>query len=185
MRSIDRSIKILAAVAALVVMFAGCDTIEYRDRPPFNPPPDQTNGFLGYYNVATKQTTCGNCHATTQWQWLTNSPHAQAWSALPANAASYCKTCHTVSGNGNGRDSAGYDKVPSTVYHDVQCESCHGPGQAHVSNPDVGKAPLAHMSLHDTLASCGACHSGAHEPFVEQWSASGHGDSVGNNTGAT
>jgi predicted CXXCH cytochrome family protein len=185
MRGTFRSTTIATAVAVLVVSLSGCDTIEYRDRAPFNPPPDQVNGFLGYYTAATKQTTCGNCHATTQKQWLTYSPHAQAWSALPANAASYCKTCHTVSGNGNGRDSAGYDKVPSPAYHDVQCESCHGPGQTHVSNPDGGTVPLAHMSLHDTLASCGACHSGAHEPFVEQWAASGHGDSAANSHPAT
>ncbi|HWA14791.1 MAG TPA: hypothetical protein VG817_00055, partial [Gemmatimonadales bacterium] len=53
-------------IPALVILstLAGCTDTNtvFRDRPPFNPPPDSIAGFLGYYNDSTKQTTCGNCH---------------------------------------------------------------------------------------------------------------------------
>ncbi|MBI1967752.1 MAG: hypothetical protein HYS40_07165, partial [Gemmatimonadetes bacterium] len=32
------------------------------------------------------------------------------------------------------------------AYHDVQCESCHGPGFTHASEPDIGAKPLARLA---------------------------------------
>lgn len=53
------------AIGLLMALALGACTdtkIVYRDRPGFNPPPDSANGFLGYFTVSTKQTSCGNCH---------------------------------------------------------------------------------------------------------------------------
>jgi predicted CXXCH cytochrome family protein len=191
-----------ALFGALTVAFmAGCTetNTEYVDvpveRPAFNPPPDSVNGFMGYYTADTKQTTCGNCHVSYQGSWVTTK-HAGAYADLvnSGHAASYCYGCHTVSGYGNsialGPDSmtAGYNAVASPAYHDVQCESCHGPGYTHVSSPASNNHPLAHAGIYgktstggkDTTASCGGCHSGEHEPFTEQWSQTGHADSAAN-----
>jgi len=195
----SRSVAALAGALALAFL-AGCTetNTQYVERPQFNPPPDSVAGFMGYYTASTKQTTCGNCHVSYQGTWVTTA-HADAWDALinSGHAASYCYGCHTVSQYGNsaalGPDSsaAGYTAVASEAYHDVQCESCHGPGYTHVSSPSTTNHPLARAGIYglangvkDTTASCGGCHSGEHEPFTEQWSQTGHADSAANQSQA-
>jgi predicted CXXCH cytochrome family protein len=174
-----RLCSLVAAVFATVI-FVSCasDKIVYRDRQPFNRPPDAALGFLGYYDTATKQTTCGNCHAELQGSWVTTK-HAKAWSTLNASTAkaAACEGCHSLTGRGNAAvdKSAGHDAVKAATYYDVQCESCHGAGLTHVEG--VGQAsltrPLAKISMTGT-GNCGDCHSGAHQPFAEEWKASGH-----------
>ena len=157
--------RLAFATIAVAVLATGACTdqkIVFRDRPSFNPPPDSINGFLGYFTVATKQTTCGNCHVGTQNQWG-STKHAQAWVDLQGSghASSACNKCHTVSELGNAiGHAAGYSTVPDSAYHDVQCESCHGPGFTHVENPDItANQPLARMHV-DTgvTTSCSGCH---------------------------
>ena len=163
-----------------VVIFAGCsgDDVVYRDRAPFNPPPDAASGFLGYYDAASKQTTCGNCHSGFQASWVTTA-HASAHATLEASAGktAACYSCHTVTGKGNtvGGTTSGYDKVQVKTYNDVQCESCHGPGLTHVEGVSQGTVirPLAKVSMSGS-GNCGDCHSGIHQPFAEEWKASGH-----------
>ena len=175
--------------AALALGACTTEKITYVTRPPFNPPPDATNGFLGYFTVSDKQTTCGNCHVGVQATWALTK-HAHAWSNLQASghAVSSCNNCHSVSQLGNfvGKP-AGYAVIADTAYQDVQCENCHGPGFRHVQNPDsVANQPLASIHVdYDTIAdtvlttSCSGCHSGIHTPFVEQWKLSAHGSGPG------
>lgn len=166
-------------VLAVAVIFAGCgDDVVFRDRAPFNPPPDAASGFLGYYDADTKQTTCGNCHSGFQASWV-ETEHAHAFTSLeesPTKDAT-CYSCHTLTGNGNsvGGTTSGYNKVQVNTYNDVQCESCHGPGLAHVEGVSQGTLirPLAKLSMNGT-GNCGDCHSGTHQPFAEEWKASGH-----------
>jgi predicted CXXCH cytochrome family protein len=176
-----RSMLVRAAAVVAVLAGAGCTTekIVFQDRDPFNPPPDRTNGFLGYYTVPTQQTTCGNCHAGFQGKWK-QTAHAKAYSTLatlPAGRAQdFCYNCHTVSSRGNAAASpAGWEAVKDSAYRDVQCESCHGPGLPHVQGVGQGTLvrPLAKVSMTGD-GTCGDCHSGAHHPFVEEWSQSGH-----------
>ena len=183
---VSRSFAALVGALALVFL-AGCTetNTEYVEPPQFNPPPDSVNGYMGYYDAATQQTTCGNCHVSYQGQWI-DTKHAQAYDDLVNSGFSqaYCFGCHTVSQNGNtgaaSGEPGGYNVVASTAYHDVQCESCHGPGYTHVSSPSTNNHPLARAGLKDTAQTCGGCHSGAHAPFVEQWSLTGHADSAAN-----
>lgn len=173
--------RVAVALVLAVFALAGCtdEKIVFRDREPFNPPPDAASGFLGYYTASTKQTTCGNCHVGHQADWVT-SAHADAYATLAnsGHAQSFCYGCHTVSEMGNAVDTAaGWNVVADEAYHDVQCENCHGPGFDHVSAPDTpGNVPLAHVGIlgADSAASCAACHSGAHHPFAEEWSQTGH-----------
>lgn len=172
----------LAAVAWIVtaMTLAGCsdDRIVFRDRGPFNPPPDAASGFLGYYDADAKQTTCGNCHVDYQSSWATTA-HADAYVTLTASgfAGDTCFGCHTVNGRGNvaSGTTAGHDAVEDEVYFDVQCESCHGPGLEHVEGVGQGSLvrPLAKLSM-DGTGNCGDCHSGTHHPFVDEWEQSGH-----------
>ena len=120
--------------AALLVAAFGCtnEKIVFKDREPFNPPPD--GAFLGYFTVDTKQTTCGNCHVGVQTSWA-QTKHSEAWADLQASghASGSCNACHSVSELGNSvGHAAGYSVKADSVYQDVQCESCHGPGYTHV-----------------------------------------------------
>jgi predicted CXXCH cytochrome family protein len=177
-----------AGILVAAVALGGCTDTVFRDREPFNPPADQASGFLGYFTTSDRQTSCGNCHAGVQGRWV-ETAHARAYADLVDNpgAQDFCFTCHTVSENGNSAglsgDPAGWSVVQDTAYHDVQCESCHGPGFQHAQAPDESNAPLARAGIKDTAASCAACHSGVHHPFVEQWALSAHADSIGNATG--
>ncbi len=150
---------------------------EFVSREPFNPPPDTVNGFLGYFDAPSKQTTCASCHVTRGGLWKTTE-HADAWNTLQnsGSAQQFCEGCHSVSDLGNTSPApAGYNLTPTPVYYDVQCESCHGPGFEHVLVPDAGTAPLA--SIKGTTgnpAACGTCHSGSHQPFISEWALSRH-----------
>jgi predicted CXXCH cytochrome family protein len=179
--SVSRASRLLPGALLAAISLAGCsgDEIVYRDRLPFNEPPTAAAGFLGYYDAATKQTTCGNCHADFQGSWQTTA-HASAWSTLQASTAkrAECEGCHTVTtkGNASSTTAAGHDAVKENVYYDVQCESCHGPGLAHVEGVgqgNLGTRPLAKVSMTGT-GNCGDCHSGAHQPFAEEWAQSEH-----------
>src|SRR5512140_878180 len=100
-RVLSRLGSVVLAVSAAAWLGA-CTDIVYRDRPPFSPPPDANSGFLGYFDVATQKTNCGNCHVDHQARWE-GTKHAKAWATLQAigqsgNAA--CVGCHTVNENG-------------------------------------------------------------------------------------
>ena len=165
------------AALTLTLLLAGCEELVYRDKELFNPPPDTVSGFLGYFNAAEKQTTCGNCHKGKQVEW-SGTGHSHAWADLQASgsAQDFCEPCHSVNEQGNAVTiAAGYNVVKDSAYHDVQCESCHGPGATHLQGPEAVQ-PLASIAV-DTARTngCGECHSGSHNPFVEEWSQSKHG----------
>src|SRR5918994_622973 len=174
-----RGLLRLPSVAATVLVMAttscGDDKIVFRE--PVNPPPDASSGFLGYFTTSDKQTTCGNCHVGMQAQWETTA-HARAYETLTAlggAAQGFCFGCHTVNQRGNAVTAeAGWDVVQDTAYHDVQCESCHGPGQTHVENPDATQPIASIRAATETDNGCGECHSGVHHPFVEEWEQSEH-----------
>lgn len=171
--------RILAVLTAILVAGACTDeTIVYVDREPFNPPVDAASGFLGYYTVNTRQTACGNCHADFQAVWR-ETRHARAYNSVEQSTGKqpFCYSCHAVTARGNPATGlAGWDRIQDSTYRDVQCESCHGAGFEHVKGVNQGQIvrPLARVGLADEGASCAACHSGAHQPFVEEWSESGH-----------
>src|SRR5690348_8386108 len=175
---------VFPAVVLAALALGACteETVQYVTRP-FVPGKDTANGFLGYFTVSEKQTNCGNCHVDHQAKWK-GTAHAQAWANLQADPnppdKSSCVGCHTVNDYGNlAPHPAGYLLVKDSAYHDVQCESCHGPGFDHASVPDAGDAPLASIAIDTTKGStyvgtCGACHSGTHHPYAEEWRQSLH-----------
>lgn len=173
------SLRRAFVLLGLGVGFIGCgDEIVYRDLPDFDDPPVGALGFLGYSDAIAKRTACGNCHSGKQAKWV-QTAHAGAWSTLGASATNKaCESCHSVGNKGNASTdaSAGYASTQNARYEDVQCESCHGPGLNHAMNPDLpANKPLASLAVGTDLTNgCGECHSGQHQPFVEQWAASRH-----------
>ncbi|MBI3983003.1 MAG: hypothetical protein HY337_08835 [Gemmatimonadetes bacterium] len=176
------SVRTTILAAGAMFAFSGCidEKIVFRDRELFNPPPDSVSGFLGYFNVSDRVTTCGNCHSEKQAAWE-QTHHADATLSLEESgeAQEFCYGCHTVSEKGNAVTVvAGYNAVKDSAYHDVQCESCHGPGYLHVQSVLAGSVvrPLASIAVDTGLTNgCGECHAGEHQPFVEQWAESKHG----------
>jgi predicted CXXCH cytochrome family protein len=167
---------------ALLLIITGCrdDRIIYRDRDLLANLPAGANGFVGYSNPQTKLTVCGNCHVSQQNQWV-QTAHAGAFitlASLPTRQA-LCEGCHTVSSIGNdAAQEGGWPATGDARYHDVQCESCHGPGEPHVRNPDGGTAAAMLAKVNagkDMNGTCAECHSGFHHPFVDEWAVSGHG----------
>jgi predicted CXXCH cytochrome family protein len=186
----------LAFVLPTLFLLGACTTekIVEVEKPSFNPPADASSGYVGYYEAADKQTTCGNCHADFQGPWA-ETAHADAYESLKASgsAQDFCYACHTVNANGNAATNPiGYMKVKDSTYYDVQCESCHGQGLAHVEGVNQGQIvkPLARVSAGmrtkyeagvythevtaDTATTCSSCHTGTHHPYVEQWAESRH-----------
>ncbi|HUP50961.1 MAG TPA: cytochrome c3 family protein [Longimicrobiales bacterium] len=155
------------------------ERIVYRDRDLFDGPLAAAGSFLGYTDNETKLTVCGNCHVEKQGHWIA-SAHADAWADLQANpgAQGFCEGCHTVNELGNAvTESAGYNATGEARYEDVQCESCHGPGLAHVTNPLRANAPLAPVDVGADLSQgCAQCHAGSHHPFADEWNLSAHGE---------
>jgi|SRR5579884_2408665 len=163
---------------APVLVFAvttGCtsEKIVYRSGTNFAAPPAAGGDFIGYYDVANKQTVCGSCHIDYQTRWSATK-HDSAWADLQASGAAVpaCYGCHTVNYRGNAAADTlvGYLATKDPRYQDVQCESCHGAGLTHASDPSASNRPLASIRADTNLSnSCGGCHTGVHEPFVDEW----------------
>ena len=173
---------VIPLCAVLVMAIAACTDTEtiFVDRPLFDDPPASASGFLGYGTEdaqAEHFTVCGNCHIGSQSEWELTA-HADAWNTLEesGHAQAFCEGCHTVSESGNEAEGeAGWVATADTRYYDVQCESCHGPGAGHVSNPEAAQ-PLASIKVGlDLTNGCGECHQGSHHGFVDEWANSRHG----------
>ncbi len=170
-----------AVLALAVLVGAACtDTKQvFVAFPLFEQPPAGAANFLGYSNQAAKLPVCGNCHVGQNSEWQ-QTAHAGAWATLQASGAAQgsCEGCHSVSENGNAVEdpNVGWVGTLDPRYQDVQCESCHGPGLAHVTNPDASQ-PLASILAGVELTSgCGECHQGTHQGFVNEWAQSRHGN---------
>jgi len=162
------------------------EEILYRDRVLYEDPLDAALSFLGYTDSETQLTVCGNCHVEKQGDWI-DTGHAHAWDAVEAGSEAECGECHAVTDHGNVIDeAAGYEATGEARYHAVQCESCHGPGLTHVTNPLDTNAPLASLNVCDPVSDvcediatsnkgCAECHANSHRPIVEEWDQSRHG----------
>ncbi len=103
------------------------------------------------------------------------SAQAQAQpAALPAGYAGTdtCVVCHTDQENSLKGTQHGQAKNPRTPAAAQGCESCHGPGQAHVDDDAKGKIlRFKAMKPADVNQTCLTCHNrGTHAG----WEGSGH-----------
>ena len=162
---------------ALALTAAGCRDTVYVEYPLYDDPPSAASSFLGYTDQKNKKPVCGSCHIGQNAAWQ-QTAHAGAWETLQASgsAQDFCESCHTVSENGNHvEEPGGWPATLDPRYQDVQCESCHGPGLQHVTDPDASQ-PLASLLVGVGLTGgCGECHQGNHHGFVDEWATSRHG----------
>ena len=168
---VQRLALFVPALLALTATACVDEKIVFRDRELFEEPLTQAQGFLGYSDQVSSTTTCGTCHVGPQSQWE-GTAHADAWATLEGSGHSqtFCEGCHTVGQNGNlVQTAAGWDATQDPRYHDVQCESCHGPGLDHVTEPGTTQ-PIASLEVGlDLTQGCAECHQGTHHPFAEEW----------------
>ena len=172
--------SLVVCATLLAVLASGCTDEEtvYVERPLFDDPPEAAQGFLGLDDQETGLTVCGNCHVGQEGKWE-GTDHAHAWTTLQESGHSQalCENCHSVGPNGNPTTGlVGYAGAPDSRYHNVQCESCHGPGLEHVNNPDATQpiASIAILQGDQPVLTCAECHSGEHHPFATEWADSRH-----------
>jgi hypothetical protein len=123
--------------------------------------------------------TCAACH-TPQYLWWQRTPHARAFETLVARGRQLdldCIGCHVTGYEEPGGSTIGHlDELKG-----VGCESCHGPGSAHVANP---QQPGRAIRRAVPEATCIGCHDPAHSDVFEyaparaRLLAAGHGRAV-------
>lgn len=96
---------------------------------------------------------CKMCHSDKHEQW-SGTGHAKAYDLLVAvgkQNSPECLPCHTT---GYGKKGGYVDEAATPGLKNVQCESCHGPGENHmgdvegiVGSPAAAKCAECHMSL--------------------------------------
>jgi formate-dependent nitrite reductase cytochrome c552 subunit len=181
--SLFRSATLGLPLVACVMLMTGCflfapqepndtndvnDVNEPNDANDANEPPGNsglTGAFIG-------STACSLCHRTTHTNW-SETMHATALESLEAIGQGenpICLPCHTV---GLGEDGGFVDRATTNDLAGVGCESCHGPGRAHVENiEDEDARPV--VSIAYTL--CGECHTDTHHPTVDDFELSAHAE---------
>ena len=114
---------------------------------------------------------CAACHPQAAATHAA-SRHAHARDALATKgyaADPGCLACHTT---GLGQPGGWYRRDPRTELAAVTCESCHGPGAAHVASPST--QPMIPVSA----ATCVRCHDSDNSPhfnYSTYWSKIAHG----------
>lgn len=102
--------------------------------------------------------TCAACHPDAMAFWETTR-HARAWQTLvdvQKQGHLDCVGCHLV----GWQQPGGVCRLDQTgAWTDVGCESCHGPGSAHITDG----APAALVQRADAQA-CATCHNAEHSP---------------------
>ena len=115
---------------------------------------------------------CAKCHAPEYALWQ-KTRHSHAFAGLETRQRIYdtaCVGCHSV-----GYQQQGFINIKATPqFANVQCESCHGPGAAHVAKPIKGEYPTPAAPK-----SCIVCHDRDNSPdfvFEKYWPVVAHGN---------
>ncbi len=139
--------------------------LEERRKPRSNILPDDAD-YVG-------SAACQSCHAAEYQTWL-EQPHAKAVATLEAKGEAgnaECLACHTTGFDKQGGFPAGGTAGEHPALAAVGCESCHGPGSAHIAEGSRKLGTI--ISLGDKCDSCvilqicGGCHDDANDPGFE------------------
>lgn len=113
---------------------------------------DPGNGYAG-------AEACQSCHEDEYSQWEMTA-HAAAYHTLLKNQRHFypdCVSCHVTGFGYETGFRVGQEERKHLV--GVQCETCHGPGKEHVSNP---KKENTRKRVETAL--CQQCHNDEHHP---------------------
>ncbi len=147
----------LAAAAAMAAAIALCLTVFQSER-------------LAASGQGTAPAPQGTTPATQG-----TAPATQSTSAAEPPSGGYvgqdtCLTCHetaTIHGTAHGNA-----KIPGTPAAEKGCESCHGPGQAHVEDDAKGHIlKFNKMAAREVSATCLTCHNKTEHAM---WDSSAH-----------
>ncbi|HEX2444850.1 MAG TPA: multiheme c-type cytochrome [Vicinamibacterales bacterium] len=96
---------------------------------------------------------CKDCHTDVYESWA-KTKHATALNRLTASERQQeCVGCHVT-----GADRL-IDVGGQPANSNVQCESCHGPGRAHVESAKTGGPGKGNIVRKPTSAACERCHN--------------------------
>ncbi len=121
--------------------------------------------------------SCKSCHAKTYKHWK-KSPHANAFSNLEPidQAKEECVVCHATA---ERMGEMGEAPRGFRTEEGVACESCHGPGEAHVASPSkdniIGLGETCSECIIEEI--CTRCHTQTWDPdwsLQERLNASKH-----------
>ncbi len=116
--------------------------------------------------------TCTECHRTASTVWHATN-HAGALGILEGVGKAFdpnCVVCHSV-GFGSEGGFLALDETPELA--NVQCESCHGPGRAHVADGGA-----TYPGKRNAAEACAGCHHPHHSPsfdYAGYWPRIAHG----------
>ena len=84
-----------------------------------------------------------------------------------------CVGCHDTEGESIHKTAHGKAQIPGSPEADKGCESCHGPGSAHLDDPSVPDSirRFAQIRPRDASDTCLTCHSRGNHT---QWKGSMH-----------
>jgi len=117
------------------------------------PPP--AKGQPGY--VGGEQ--CAACHSDEAEHWE-KSRHANAYATLVEANKQFdlsCVGCHVT----GFREPGGSEVVENMELQSIQCEQCHGPGSAHVDEPERRGKPFG-IRRDPGVQMCLQCHTPEH-----------------------
>ena len=100
---------------------------------------------------------CAKCHSEQYARWKT-SRHGRAFNTLVKKKQQYnlnCLYCHVT---GIKQDNAVIALSLNKNLHNVGCESCHGPGKKHLTDPQKRK-----ITPSPSAKICLACHHDEHD----------------------
>jgi len=109
---------------------------------------------------------CAGCHEPQAKQW-SRTPHASAFALLQRGQEGLdasqpeCLLCHTV---GFGAQGGYVNKARTPQLRGVQCESCHGPGRAHVQAARAGRPHTGDIARAVPRTACVKCHTAEKSP---------------------
>lgn len=164
-RLMDASVESVPAVKRIVD--AMYDSDQYRqavlaeDHDASGPHVPARRALSGLGRLYVGSDRCKGCHATEYVQWQ-STPHANAFKTLierRRNHSPRCVSCHVV----GFQEASGYT-IGQKQQHliNVGCESCHGPGGAHVANASAARFVKVDM------ATCSSCHTPDHSAMPEK-----------------
>src|SRR3954468_2772241 len=84
-----------------------------------------------------------------------------------------CVGCHDTEGTNIHQTAHGKKQIPGSPEAEKGCESCHGPGSAHLDDPSVPGSinRFTQMKPRDVSATCLTCHTRGNHT---QWNGSMH-----------